>query len=295
MLTMLTSSKPNKEGFEELDQVPMETTYCGPKLTFPITLEQVLDMFEAFKRGETLHYNYVTRILYETGKMYKNAKNLQEITIPENCKFTIVGDLHGQLEDLFTIFSLNGLPSPTNMYLFNGDWVDRGVNGCECVMAVFAFKMLYPGSVYHNRGNHESRAQNAYMGFEDEILEKYDGSPYRDPTRARRLLRMFELVFDEIPLSAVIQGKVFVTHGGLPGSRLNLQHINGINVYIYIIFFTSYFDYFTSIISSLFVSFFIYLFSLIYLFTLSFFFLVSFITLILCLFVCLFLSLYIYN
>lgn len=236
MLTMLTSSKPNKEGFEELDQVPMETTYCGPKLTFPITLEQVLDMFEAFKRGETLHYNYVTRILYETGKMYKNAKNLQEITIPENCKFTIVGDLHGQLEDLFTIFSLNGLPSPTNMYLFNGDWVDRGVNGCECVMAVFAFKMLYPGSVYHNRGNHESRAQNAYMGFEDEILEKYDGSPYRDPTRARRLLRMFELVFDEIPLSAVIQGKVFVTHGGLPGSRLNLQHINGINVYIIYIY-----------------------------------------------------------
>lgn len=246
MLTMLTSSKPNKEGFEELDQVPMETTYCGPKLTFPITLEQVLDMFEAFKRGETLHYNYVTRILYETGKMYKNAKNLQEITIPENCKFTIVGDLHGQLEDLFTIFSLNGLPSPTNMYLFNGDWVDRGVNGCECVMAVFAFKMLYPGSVYHNRGNHESRAQNAYMGFEDEILEKYDGSPYRDPTRARRLLRMFELVFDEIPLSAVIQGKVFVTHGGLPGSRLNLQHINGINVYIIYIYIYIYFIIFLS-------------------------------------------------
>lgn len=290
MLTMLTSSKPNKEGFEELDQVPMETTYCGPKLTFPITLEQVLDMFEAFKRGETLHYNYVTRILYETGKMYKNAKNLQEITIPENCKFTIVGDLHGQLEDLFTIFSLNGLPSPTNMYLFNGDWVDRGVNGCECVMAVFAFKMLYPGSVYHNRGNHESRAQNAYMGFEDEILEKYDGSPYRDPTRARRLLRMFELVFDEIPLSAVIQGKVFVTHGGLPGSRLNLQHINGINVYIYIIFFTSYFDYFTSIISSLF----IYLFIFSYIFIYFIIFLSCFIHYTYSLFVCLFVSLSLY-
>lgn len=195
MLTMMASSPKKKEGFENYDKVPIETTYCGPNIKFPLTLEQVLDMFEAFKRGEILHYNYVTEILYTVGKMYKNTPNLQEISIPENCKFTIVGDLHGQLEDLFTIFSLNGLPSPTNMYLFNGDWVDRGLNGCECVMAVFAFKILYPSSVFHNRGNHESRAQNAYMGFEDEILEKYDGTPYRDPTRARRLLRMFEVFY----------------------------------------------------------------------------------------------------
>lgn len=34
-----------------------------------------------------------------------------------------------------------------------------------------------------------------------------------------------------MPLSAVVQEKIFVVHGGLPGSRLNLQHINGINVF----------------------------------------------------------------
>ena len=83
---------------------------------------------------------------------------------------TIVGDLHGQLQDLFTIFTINGLPSPANQYFFNGDFVDRGYYGVEIVLTIFAFKLLYPDAVHMNRGNHECRQQNAYMGFEDEVL-----------------------------------------------------------------------------------------------------------------------------
>lgn len=55
----------------------------------------------------------------------------------------VVGDLHGQLPDLLTIWKLNGLPAPNNVYLFNGDVVDRGPNGCECLFALLAFKALY--------------------------------------------------------------------------------------------------------------------------------------------------------
>ena len=83
---------------------------------------------------------------------------------------TIVGDLHGQLQDLFTIFTINGLPPPANQYFFNGDFVDRGYYGVEIVLTIFAFKLLYPDAVHMNRGNHECRQQNAYMGFEDEVL-----------------------------------------------------------------------------------------------------------------------------
>ncbi|CAN0374577.1 unnamed protein product, partial [Discosporangium mesarthrocarpum] len=42
-----------------------------------------------------------------------------------------VGDLHGQLGDLKHLIEINGLPSPTNKYIFNGDFVDRGPNGVE--------------------------------------------------------------------------------------------------------------------------------------------------------------------
>lgn len=42
-----------------------------------------------------------------------------------------VGDIHGQLSDLVHLMNHNGLPSATNKYIFNGDFVDRGFQGVE--------------------------------------------------------------------------------------------------------------------------------------------------------------------
>ena len=67
---------------------------------------------------------------------------------------------HGPAQDLFSIFTINDLPSEQNHYLFNGDLVDRGDYGCEVVLTILIFKLLYPNCVHINRGNHEDRAQN---------------------------------------------------------------------------------------------------------------------------------------
>lgn len=67
-------------------------------------------------------------------------------------KYTIVGDLHGNLKDLLSIFTKNGLPSEKNPYLFNGDIVDRGKYGLEVSLLIFAFKILSPDSVHVTRG-----------------------------------------------------------------------------------------------------------------------------------------------
>lgn len=95
------------------------------------------------------------------------------MTIGDNEKFTVCGDIHGQYYDLLNIFELNGLPSETNPYLFNGDFVDRGSFSVECIFVLFSFKLLYPNHFFLSRGNHESQNMNQMYGFEGEVKEKY--------------------------------------------------------------------------------------------------------------------------
>jgi len=58
---------------------------------------------------------YALDLLAHTRKIFSSEPTLQEITIPNDHKLTIVGDVHGQLQDLFTIFTLNGLPTEVSM------------------------------------------------------------------------------------------------------------------------------------------------------------------------------------
>ena len=84
----------------------------------------------------------------------KQKEALIDITIPDEKKFTVVGDIHGQFYDLLHIFEINGYPSEENPYLFNGDYVDIRVFSIECVTTLIAFKILYPNHLYKARGNH---------------------------------------------------------------------------------------------------------------------------------------------
>lgn len=158
---------------EMLFAINVPKSYSGPRLNFPLRLEHVLEMLEAFKTDKVLHFKYFMLLLLFGKKLFDEEKTVQEIEIPEGVKLTVVGDTHGQLQDLFTIFTINGVPNEKNWYLFNGDFVDRGPKGCEILATMLSFKILYPKSVFLNRGNHEARAQNAWMGFEEELLTKY--------------------------------------------------------------------------------------------------------------------------
>ena len=128
----------------------------------------------------------LTRAATELAKL----PNVVEYTVPQGCFITIVGDLHGQFQDLMHIFRSYGFPSPTRPYLFNGDFVDRGDCGVEITLTLLAFQQYLPGSVLLNRGNHEERSVHMLMGFHQECCSKYD----------KEIYEMFNVAFAQVRL-----------------------------------------------------------------------------------------------
>ena len=60
-------------------------------------------------------------------------------------QFVCVSSLAGQLDDLLYILDEAGMPSASNKYIFNGDFVDRGSKGVEIMSILLALFMAFPG------------------------------------------------------------------------------------------------------------------------------------------------------
>jgi serine/threonine-protein phosphatase 5 len=195
----------------DVSAVEVPASYEGPRLpeSGEVTLEFVAQLTEHFRQQKTLHRRYVYVILLKMLELLKALPTLLEHSLPDvegvEPKFTVCGDTHGQFYDLLNIFKINGTPSPTNPYLFNGDYVDRGSFSLETVLLLFSYKLACPNAMHLHRGNHESKNMNMIYGFKGEVTAKCDD----------KAMQLFTEVFNWLPLASVIQGHTFVTHGGL--------------------------------------------------------------------------------
>ena len=155
-------------------------------------------------------------ILAEIEQLAKNGGGVVDVSPPKSDdeRLIIVGDTHGQLQDALHILLTHGKPSATNRYIFNGDIADRGPNACEIFVLVLLFNVCCPGSVVVTRGNHEARDINERPassggGFRDEVLTKYDDDTFE----------LFQLLFNHLPVAAVVGTQIMVIHGGLSRER----------------------------------------------------------------------------
>ncbi len=160
------------------------------------------------------------KLLRATYRTLKTVPNTTHVSVPVEGKLVVVGDIHGQLSDLLNIIDDGGLPSVDNLYLFNGDFVDRGANSVEVITVLMALFCAYPGCVFFNRGNHEDTFVCQNYGFQEEVVRKYDLETFF----------MFGETFKHLPLFTIIDDAIFVVHGGLfSDENATLKDLNEID------------------------------------------------------------------
>ncbi|NXA65110.1 PPE1 phosphatase, partial [Mohoua ochrocephala] len=206
--------------FEKLDKIDVPDSYYGPRLSFPLTVEDANALLHAFRNEQLLHARYVLQLLSETRRVLKEMPNITHLSTSYSKEITVCGDLHGNLDDLLLIFYKNGLPSEQNRYVFNGDFVDRGKNSMEILIILFAFLLIYPNDLHLNRGNHEDYIMNLRYGFTKEVSKKYKD-------HWKQILCLLRDVFSWLPLATIIDSKVLILHGGISDTT-DLDFLNAL-------------------------------------------------------------------
>lgn len=181
-----------------------------------ITLDDVKELIDSCKKGLKIPRHEIVRIVNMAMGVFRQESTLINVTIAPANHITVVGDLHGQLDDLLLILRENGLPSETNPYVFNGDVVDRGDRGIEIAVIIYLFKILYPRHVFVNRGNHEEHSITQVFGFMKECETKYDTF----------IFDLFCESFKWLPLATLLDQRVLVVHGGVPREVVQLKEFN---------------------------------------------------------------------
>ncbi|KAK5131338.1 hypothetical protein LTR08_001004 [Meristemomyces frigidus] len=204
----------------DLESMVVDDSYDGVRLKDEMTQEFIDDMIERFKTGKLLHKKYVFQMLLAVKQIVYEESTMVETRVKPDQQLTVCGDTHGQYFDLLEIFRLNGFPSATHGYLFNGDFVDRGSWSTEVCLLLYAYKMLFPSNFFLNRGNHETDDMNRMYGFEGECKAKYN----------ERVFKIFSESFSALPLATLIGDKYLVLHGGLfSDDKVSLDDIRKLN------------------------------------------------------------------
>ncbi|EFN58373.1 hypothetical protein CHLNCDRAFT_20762 [Chlorella variabilis] len=132
-----------------------------------------------------------------------------QVVPPPEGQVVVVGDTHGQYHDVCRMLEVVGSPAAGCMYVFNGDFVDRGAWGLETLVLLASWKLALPQQVFLLRGNHESATCTLAYGFKGELVAKYGKSHWRPVYAACKRL------FSSLPLAAKIGQQTLVVHGGL--------------------------------------------------------------------------------
>uniref|UniRef100_A0AAF5RV04 Serine/threonine-protein phosphatase n=1 Tax=Wuchereria bancrofti TaxID=6293 RepID=A0AAF5RV04_WUCBA len=156
---------------------------AGVKAWIQTVVDKLTKDWEPAKCQSLFTESELIELCYRAREMFWMQPALIEINPPIN----VMGDIHGQFEDLIALFTLNGFP-PDKKYLF---------------------------LVTLLRGNHESRPVNKQYGFYVECTRRYSVVLYE----------CFQFAFYCMPFCARISKTIMCMHGGISESLVNFSQI----------------------------------------------------------------------
>jgi diadenosine tetraphosphatase ApaH/serine/threonine PP2A family protein phosphatase len=146
----------------------------------------------------------IRKLVIAATNIFSKESNVIELESP----IIVVGDIHGQWDDLEKVFAQINLNISNGVrVLFLGDYVDRGLYSIECLARLLALKILHPDYIYLLRGNHEDLDSNDVYGLSTECAIYYSSEVYDTITNH---------LWSSLPICGVIDSKVFCVHGGIP-------------------------------------------------------------------------------
>lgn len=234
--SMLMDAAMNALDFDEYGREA--EVYAGsPKIGFipsdegagvTVTKASIDDVVRHIKQPDAppLRASCVAKLVRNATDMFRTLvpSALVEIAAPPPPgRMIVVGDTHGQLNDVLWIMFKHGPPSKTNAYLINGDIADRGRFAVEIFVILLMYKLNCPSSVHFNRGNHEDCSMNECYGFLEECMGKWGRQ------MGIKVYDLFNALFEHMPLYSLVNKSIFVVHGGLCRRYYGLQQLRRID------------------------------------------------------------------
>ncbi|TPP50029.1 Calcineurin-like phosphoesterase family protein [Leishmania donovani] len=192
---------------------------------------------DEYTQASFFNEDYIMKLCAAATAVLVKEPTLLELEVVAHDTLVVVGDIHGQFQDLYTSVLCQQYDrrrcNPDGRdrhFLFMGDYVDRGPHSLEVVLLLLALKVEYPTLVYLTRGNHEEEKTSRVYGFLTEATSSLGAAA------GTAVWSAVNKVFLDLPLAAIVQTlymRFFVTHGGLSPGLQNVEDIASIDRHAY--------------------------------------------------------------
>lgn len=179
-----------------------------------------MDLSEYIRRATEIASSYTSlrsRLEEYGDTLLSSLRKYGEIVVlDDEVRYVFVGDLHGDLialKEILRIYREEHLKQGSLRMVFLGDYVDRGSNQLEVLVALLELKRDYPESVLLLKGNHEGVdiLEPSPHDFPEELISRYLIS------RGLEIYRLVvDVIFKNLHLAAYLKEHFLALHGGLP-------------------------------------------------------------------------------